>query len=109
VRDRIAGCSVAPPSSAAGDPVLNPAIVSKGGLLAPSDTFADPDQAFCLVEIPPDLNHLKSTAPDLALKWRWQTRAIFEQAFAAGYTAIDLIRREGRNFYLLQKGWVSPP
>jgi predicted GNAT superfamily acetyltransferase len=41
----------------------------------------------------------------LACKWRLQTRQLFETAFAAGYTAIDLFRQHRRNFYLLQKDW----
>jgi predicted GNAT superfamily acetyltransferase len=61
---------------------------------------------FCLIEIPEDLNQLKAKSPEQALRWRLLTREAFVQTFSAGYTAIDLLRHEGRNFYLLQKNWT---
>jgi predicted GNAT superfamily acetyltransferase len=107
VKDRIAGRFTEPLLSE--HPLLNTAIPLENGLLAPGDTVAYPDQPTCLVEIPPDIARLKSEAPDLALKWRLHTREIFEVAFATGYTAIDLLRHKGHNYYLLQKGWKDPP
>jgi predicted GNAT superfamily acetyltransferase len=103
VADRIAGRFVEQSLPLSECPILNSATTLDNGLLAPAETFDYPEQPSCLVEIPADVNCLKSEAPDLALKWRWQTRKIFEMAFATGYTAIDLLRREGRNYYLLQK------
>ena len=103
VADRIAGRFVEqslPPSEC---PILNSATTLDNGLLAPAETFVYPEAPSCLVEIPVDVNCLKSETPELALKWRLQTREIFEMAFATGYTAIDLLRREGRDYYLLQK------
>ena len=61
---------------------------------------------FCLIEIPEDLHQLKLNNPDRALSWRLFTRKAFRQAFSAGYTAVDLLRHEGRNFYLLQENWT---
>ena len=61
---------------------------------------------FCLIEIPQDLHQLKENKPDQAHGWRFFTREAFQQAFSAGYTAVDLLRHEGRNFYLLQKNWT---
>jgi predicted GNAT superfamily acetyltransferase len=86
-------------------PVLNPTTKLEQGLVVPTDTFDLPSGDLCLVEIPSDLSALKKEAPDMALKWRLQTREIFEAAFRTGYTVIDLLRREGRNYYLLQKDW----
>jgi len=86
-------------------PVLNPATILDNGLPAPLDSFASPEAAFCRVEIPADIQRLKTEAPDLAWQWHRQTRAIFETVFEAGYTATDLLRHEGRNYYLLQKDW----
>ncbi len=86
-------------------PVLNPATRLENGLTAPPDTFDLPESDCCLVEIPADIQRLKVEAPNLALPWRLQTRHIFERAFANGYTAIDLLRQAGRNYYLLQKDW----
>lgn len=85
--------------------VLNPATILPDGLPAPPDSFDAPSDEFCLVEIPDDIGILKEKAPELALQWRLQTREIFTRAFAAGYTVIDLIRDEGRNYYLLQYGY----
>jgi predicted GNAT superfamily acetyltransferase len=64
-----------------------------------------PGSSFYLVEVPPDLSALKTGDPDLALAWRLHTRELFETCFANGYTAVDLLRRNGRNYYLLQRDW----
>lgn len=59
-----------------------------------------------LVEIPADLNALKRADLPLAVEWRARTRSTFERAFAAGYIARHVLRRESpaqaaRFFYLL--------
>jgi predicted GNAT superfamily acetyltransferase len=87
-------------------PVLNPAAGSVD-LPQPPASFDPPHGPCCLVEIPADIQQLKIAAPDLAQAWRLHTRAIFETAFAAGYTAVDLLRRNGRNYYLLQQNFVN--
>jgi predicted GNAT superfamily acetyltransferase len=86
-------------------PILNPAESLETGLTAPADRFDPPTTDLCLVEIPVDIQRLKAEAPTLALNWRLQTRQLFEMAFETGYTAIDLIQRNGRNYYLLKKDW----
>lgn len=86
-------------------PILNPATILGSGLPGPPDSYDPPETAFCRVEVPTDIQRLKTDAPDLAWQWHRQTRAIFEMAFEAGYTAIDLLRHEGHNYYLLQKDW----
>lgn len=105
VVDRLAGRSPELWHSSSECPLLNPATILDNGLAAPADIFDWPTREFCLVEIPADLAQLKTQAPELALKWRWQTRQLFESAFASGYTAVDLLRREERSYYLLQKDW----
>jgi predicted GNAT superfamily acetyltransferase len=102
VTRRLAGHFTDPKFSAE-CPILNPATLLSNGLLAPAERIDMPQGAYGLVEIPPDLARLKQEAPDFALTWRLQTRQIFETAFRMGYTAVDLLRREGRNYYLLQK------
>ena len=101
VAERLAGQS--PDYAVADYPILNQGIPLGEGLVAPANTFEPAHSSACLVEIPADINELKSTAPAVALQWRRQTRAIFEQAFAVGYTAVDVLRYEDRNYYLLQK------
>jgi predicted GNAT superfamily acetyltransferase len=85
-------------------PIANPTTL-KNGVLVPPATFDLPDTPFCRVEVPPDLPTLKASDPDLALVWRLHTRQVFETSFANGYTAVDLLRGDGRNCYLLQKDW----
>lgn len=105
VVNRIAGRAGKPDLSPSDYPVLNPATILSNGLPIPPNSFNSPKTDFCLIEIPADIQFVKAAAPELALTWRLQTRQIFEDAFADGYTAVDLVRREGRNFYLLHKDW----
>lgn len=100
---RLAG-AITEPDSVWAEPVLNPATASDD-LPVPAKLITPPTTEVCLVEIPADINVLKARAPDLALEWRMQTRQIFTVAFELGYTATDLLRREGRNYYLLEKNW----
>jgi predicted GNAT superfamily acetyltransferase len=109
VTDKLAGRNQDSPLDQSKYPVLNPAKILGNGLAEPPDTFDLPGgDDTCLVEIPADIQGLKDEAPDLARQWRLQTRQLFETAFADGYTAIDLLREAGRNFYLLQKDWQLP-
>jgi predicted GNAT superfamily acetyltransferase len=87
-------------------PILNAATRSKGELALPPEPITLPATPSCLVESPVDLVRLKREAPEAALLWRLQTRQIFETASNSGYTAIDLLRHKGRNYYLLQKDWA---
>lgn len=105
VAQRLAGQVVEPDRPSPECPLLNPSTTRANGLPAPPDSVDSPATGRCLVEVPPDINVLKEQAPDLALKWRLHTREIFKTAFAQGYTAVDLLRREACNYYLLQKDW----
>lgn len=93
-----------PPDSVC--PIINQASFLENGLPVPRDIFDLPGTDSCLVEIPTDIQQLKTEALELAIKWRLHTRQVFELLFDRGYTAIDLLRREGRNYYLLQKDWM---
>lgn len=104
VRRRLAHPEPAPPLSES--PIVNPTSL-KNGFLVPPETFNLPDAPFYRVEVPPDLPALKAGDPELALAWRLHTRQLFEACFAGGYTAVDLWRGEGCNYYLLQKDWLS--
>ena len=55
-----------------------------------------------LVEIPANIEALKAANIDHALAWRQHTRVLFASAFAAGYTATDLLVADGRSYYLLE-------
>jgi len=86
-------------------PVLNRATKLPTRLLAPPLKFSKSTAEFCLVEIPPDIDAIKAQDSELALAWRLGTRNIFKYTFAANYTVVDLIRRQDRTYYLLQKNW----
>ncbi len=55
-----------------------------------------------LVEVPANFQAIKAADMDLALRWRLATRQCFEDAFAAGYQVIDLLRQDDRCHYLLE-------
>jgi len=57
-----------------------------------------------LIEIPYDFLALKAVDLSLARAWRFYTRAVFEQAFAAGYLVTDFVHDQGRSFYVLAHG-----
>ena len=57
-----------------------------------------------LVEIPYDFQALKAVDLALARDWRFYTREVFEEAFAAGYLVTDFVIDEGRSFYILTHG-----
>jgi predicted GNAT superfamily acetyltransferase len=86
-------------------PIINAATQTAEGLFSPPEQVTLPQEDYALVEIPTDINQLREVAPALALRWRLHTRQIFQTAFEAGYTVVDLLRRDQRNYYLLQKNW----
>lgn len=59
-----------------------------------------------LVEIPVNINGLKANDMRKAARWRERTRSTFQHAFAAGYTATEILQRQEDNkrrvFYLLE-------
>ncbi len=59
-----------------------------------------------LVEVPPDIQAMKTTDLTLAQEWRMITRLIFETYLERGYTvtefATGLLEGQRRNFYLME-------
>lgn len=43
------------------------------------------------LEVPKDFQHVKARNRDIAMDWRMTTRNIFQELFAAGYSAVQLI------------------
>jgi len=76
------------------------------GRLGPGET-RKPKGERQLIEIPAHIQTLKATDTDLALAWRMSVREACEAAFAAGYTACDVVRAEvdglPRVYYLLEE------
>lgn len=68
------------------------------------DVLGEP---YLLLEVPTDLERLRSADPAHVTAWRETTRAAFLAAFAAGYRAVGFVRHatpQGpRAFYLLQR------
>ncbi|HEU0177640.1 MAG TPA: hypothetical protein VFV58_25540 [Blastocatellia bacterium] len=94
-----AGVSSASALMAEGVRQLNPPVT--GEPLRPS-TMTLAGEERILIEIPSDFQSLKAKDGNLALEWRLHTRALFEEAFAKGYLATDLLMEDGRSYYLLE-------
>ncbi len=86
---------------AAGVPLINPPAEDR--LLRPPESALPIEGERLLIQIPADFQSLKAADRDLALAWRLHTRALFEEAFAKGYVAVDLLVEDGRSFYSLQE------
>lgn len=104
VEQRLRGESetpLVPDLLAAGVPLINQPIEDR--LLRPSEKTLRVEGERLLIQIPADFQSLKAADRDLALAWRLHTRALFEEAFAKGYTATDLLVDNGRSFYCLEQ------
>lgn len=68
----------------------------------------EPHGTTLLVEIPADLNVIKSASLAFAREWREQTQRVLQNAFAAGWVASDLVTRQenarARTAYVLTRG-----
>ena len=82
-----------------GVPLINPP--AAGEPLRPSTMTLGGEERI-LIQIPSDFQSLKAEDGNLALEWRLHTRALFEEAFAKGYLATDLLMEDGRSYYLLE-------
>ena len=109
---RIAGMDDSPSAlQAEGVPVLNPALPGDDGLLCPSQEVLPIEGDRLLIQIPAHFQAIKAADFELARAWRAHTRALFEAAFAAGHTVVDLLFEKtkgkgGQSCYLLRKDWT---
>jgi len=90
----------------AGTPLMNEAGLNDHGLPVPPDAIRSVEGDRALVEFPALFQDVKRLDPGLALAWREQTRDIFVQAFASGYTVTDMLYERGaapRAFYVLTR------
>ena len=83
--------------------VINPGRARADGWTEPGP-LRSPEGAAVLVEILAHIQAIKRAGPGLALAWRLNVREACEAAFAAGYTACDVVKAtvEGipRAYYL---------
>jgi predicted GNAT superfamily acetyltransferase len=93
---------------AAGVVKVNPATLGADDLPRPAEALEPMEGNLLLVEIPPDFDLIKQTDRELAVAWRQQTRAIFQDAFRAGYLVSDFVHLDQeafpRSYYLLVHG-----
>jgi predicted GNAT superfamily acetyltransferase len=102
---------------AANSQIINPTEMDQAGFPSPTDQEPDlPDlikavdagtHPILLVEIPSDITHIKKSSIELAQRWRFHTRYIFEELFTTGYLVTDFIYLPGsspRSFYVLVHG-----
>lgn len=92
---------VQPPSAlmSEGVPLIAPPISVEPLRLSTTAIFGEER---ILIQIPSDFQSLKAKDRNLALEWRLHTRALFEEAFAKGYLATDMLVEGGQSYYLLE-------
>jgi len=86
-----------------------PALVTRTRQPAPDvllieDVDLSASGEFLFVEIPENMQALKSHSKDAPLQWRLQTRRVFTHYFEAGYWAYSFLHFPPRSFYVLKKG-----
>jgi predicted GNAT superfamily acetyltransferase len=103
LRGAIAGASLSS-LLAEGVPLINSPVADR--FLRPPEKVLPFEEVCALIQIPSDFQSLKAADRELALAWRLHTRGLFEEAFAKGYVATDLLVENGQVFYLLER---NPP
>ena len=64
---------------------------------------ASPTGDRLVVDVPANFQTIKHTDMDLALRWRLETRQRFEEAFAQGFVAVDLVKQGDDVAYVLER------
>jgi predicted GNAT superfamily acetyltransferase len=80
------------PAASAGEPLVLLRVGADGEPIREARELS-PEMAV-LIGVPPDFQAVKRASPELALRWRMESRAAFEAALDAGLIAIDF-RRDG--------------
>jgi predicted GNAT superfamily acetyltransferase len=91
---------------AEGVPILNRALPGDDGLPRPAPKTLPIEGDRLLIQIPARFQAIKAADFELARAWRAHTRTLFEETFAVGYTAVDLLFEHGQSYYLLRKDWT---
>jgi predicted GNAT superfamily acetyltransferase len=74
------------------------------GLLCPPVAVPRFGDKRLLVQIPTHFQDIKSSDLSVARNWLEHMRAVFENAFSAGYMVTDHLYENGQSFYLIEKG-----
>jgi predicted GNAT superfamily acetyltransferase len=88
----------------AAEATLLEARLDRESMARPSEELLPLTGNLFLVEIPFDFPALKAVDLCLARDWRFYTREVFENAFAADYLVTDFVNDNGRSFYVLMHG-----
>jgi predicted GNAT superfamily acetyltransferase len=88
----------------AAEATLLEARLDREPLARPAEEILSLTGTLLLVEIPSDFLPLKAVDLSLARDWRFYTREVFENAFAAGYLITDFVHENGRSFYVMTNG-----
>ena len=87
-------------------PFANETRFNSDGLLEIVSLRLDLRAPDLLVEIPPNTDSMRSQAPRLAIRWRIQTRKVFQRYFRRGYRVVGFLppgsSMASRCFYLLR-------
>jgi predicted GNAT superfamily acetyltransferase len=89
------------PSGPPGQLQVLPMMRNVQGLQQPVDVKLNLDGAPLAVPIPDDINMVRCMDQGLGLAWRFYTRDMFEQAFGAGYVAVDCVGLDGKGWYYI--------
>ncbi len=88
-------------------PFLNRTEVNSAGLIVPTETTFPEQAPLYLLEIPADINALKTADLALAQNWSQHIRGLFLDLFAREYYVTDFVFLAGsqpRSFYVLSHG-----
>ncbi len=89
----------------AGVPVVNRVLPGAGNLPRPPQETLSIAGDRLLIQIPARFQDIKAADFELARAWRLHTRTLFEAAFAAKYTVVDLLFERGESYYLLDSSF----
>jgi predicted GNAT superfamily acetyltransferase len=93
---------------AAGAVKVNNALLDPHGIQRPERIVSELSSTVLLLEIPHDIQDVKRRDMEVALEWRMHIRALFEEAFEAGYIVTDHVQIQGgpvpRSYYVLAHG-----
>ena len=86
--------------------LANESAFNSDGLLVPPPNYISHPSNLILVEIPADFQGIKQQDFSLAIRWREQTRTLFENLFDSGFMVTDFVRdkdseERSRSYYLL--------
>lgn len=103
-RIAVAGATRLPPPDAPDAPVVNRTVV-QGAWRHNTEIDLALDTSRIWLEIPTGFTAMLQEVPDVAIRWRLQSREMFHAYFRRGYRVVDFLldRGEGRGRYLLAR------